>query len=63
MATSAQATSGTPFRIGRRVQEIPAPHRKGTVAVVHGSGVNAVITVRLDGFHPANFRPAQLRLL
>lgn len=63
MATATQAVSGNKFRPGKRVQEIPAPHRKGTVVVVHGSGVNAIITVRLDGFHPANFRPAQLKLI
>jgi len=45
---------------GRRVQEKAAPHRKGSVRVVHGSGVNAVVVVNLDGRPPANFRPAQL---
>ena len=51
------------FRQGERVQEVPFPYRKGAVIVVHGKGPYAVITVRLTGFHPANFRPAQLKLL
>lgn len=51
----------TALRIGNRVQEIASPHRKGTVSVVRGSGVNAVIVVRLDGRPPTSFRPAQLR--
>ncbi|GEM_PF-7002259 len=63
MTKAKQAASGFPYKIGRRVQEIPAPHRKGTIAVVHGRGPGAIITVRLDGTHPANFSPGQLTLL
>ena len=51
------------FRIQQRVQEVASPHRKGTVRAVAGSGVNAVVTVNLDGRPPANFRPAQLKIL
>ena len=51
------------FKIQQRVQEIASPHRKGTTRAVAGSGVNAVITVNLDGRPPTNFRPAQLKLL
>jgi hypothetical protein len=48
------------WRIGRRVQEVAAPRRKGSVRTVLGVGANAVIVVSLDGRPPANFRPAQL---
>lgn len=48
------------FRVPQRVQEAAAPHRKGTVKAVQGSGENARITVALDGWHPVTFHPAQL---
>ena len=51
------------FKILDRVQEVASPHRKGTVKAVAGVGVNAVITVGLDGRPPVNFRPADLKLL
>lgn len=51
------------FKILDRVQEVASPHRKGTVRAVKGTGVNAVITVGLDGRPPTNFRPADLKLL
>ena len=51
------------FKIQQRVQETASPHRKGTVRAVAGTGINAVVTVNLDGRPPTNFRPAQLRLL
>ena len=60
---SAAATFQATWKIGRRVQEAAAPHRKGSIRLVRGAGVNAVITVGLDGSHLANFRPAQLTLL
>ena len=59
MATAAQVFQQT-WRIGRRVQENAAPHRKGTIRARRGTGANAVITVNLDGRPPASFRPAQL---
>ena len=62
MATAA-ATFQATWRIGRRVQEVAAPHRRGSIRAVLGAGVNAIIIVGLDGSHPANFRPAQLILL
>lgn len=48
------------FRIQDRVREVAAPHRKGSVRAIAGSGVNAVIVVSLDGHPPVSFRPAQL---
>lgn len=48
------------FKVTQRVQEVASPHRKGTVRAVKGTGVNAVITVNLDGRAPQDFRPAQL---
>jgi hypothetical protein len=51
------------WRPGRRVQEIAAPRRKGTVRARQGTGANARITVTLDGRPPATFRPGQLTLL
>lgn len=59
MATSA-ATFQQTWRIGRRVQEKAAPHRKGSIKARQGTGANAQITVALDGRPPAKFRPAQL---
>ena len=59
MATAAQTFQQT-WRIGRRVQEVATPHRKGSVRVVQGTGPNAVIVVNLDGHPPASFHPAQL---
>lgn len=61
---SASATTFTlTWRPGRRVQEVAAPHRRGTIRLVRGTGINAVIIVGLDGRPPASFRPVQLRLL
>lgn len=57
------ATFQQTWKIGRRVQETAAPHRKGTIKARQGVGANAVITVALDGRPPASFRPAQLTLL
>jgi hypothetical protein len=51
------------WHVGRRVQELAAPHRKGSIRAVRGTGPSAQITVALDGRPPQNFRPAQLRLL
>jgi hypothetical protein len=51
------------FKPGQRVVELSPPHRKGTVRHVAGTGVNAVVTVNLDGRPPANFRPAQIALI
>jgi hypothetical protein len=48
------------FKVHDRVQEIAPPHRRGSVRVVRGSGVNATIVVNLDGHPPTSFRPAQL---
>lgn len=59
MATAAQTFQQT-WRVGRRVQETAAPHRKGTIRARAGTGVNARITVALDGRPPATFTPAQL---
>jgi len=62
--TTTSATTFTQqWKTGRRVQEKAAPHRKGTIRTVRGTGVNAVITVGLDGWHLASFRPAQLALI
>jgi hypothetical protein len=60
VATAAAVSFRQKWRIGRRVQENAAPHRKGSIRAVHGTGSNAVITVALDGRPPANFRPSQL---
>ena len=51
------------FKTGNRVQEVARPHRKGTVRIVHGTGINAQVWVNLDSWHPASFFPAQLALL
>ncbi|HEV2258590.1 MAG TPA: hypothetical protein VGS06_36175 [Streptosporangiaceae bacterium] len=59
MAASSQTFQQT-WRIGRRVQEVAPPHRKGAIKARQGTGPNAVITVALDGRPPASFRPAQL---
>jgi hypothetical protein len=48
------------FKAGQRVVELSPPHRKGTVRHVAGTGVNAVVTVNVDGRPPVSFRPAQL---
>ena len=61
-ATAAAAFRAT-WRPGRRVQEVAAPRRRGTIRVVLGAGVNALILVGLDGVPPAIFGPAQLILL
>ena len=63
MAASKVTAAPSGFKAGQRVQMIAAPHRKGIVAAVTGSGVNAVITVNFPGWHPAQLRPAQLVLL
>lgn len=52
-----------PFRRSQRVREVIAPFRHGTISVVVGVGVNAVIIVNLDNWHPVRFRPSQLELL
>ena len=62
MAASAQ-TFRLRWRIGRRVQEDAAPHRRGSIRSVRGTGSNATIFVNLDGRPPASFRPSQLTLL
>ena len=63
MAAKSITAVSTPFKRGRRVQTVASPHRKGIVAAVTGSGVNAVVTVNFPGWHPAQLRPAQLTLL
>ena len=63
MAAKSITAVSTPFKRGRRVQTTAVPHRKGTVAAVAGSGMNALITVNFPGWHAASFRPAQLTLL
>ena len=48
------------WRPGRQVQEVAAPHRKGVIRLVIGTGGNALIFVNLYS-HPAqSFSPAQL---
>jgi hypothetical protein len=37
-----------------------APHRRGTIVAVTGSGVNALYTVNFPGWHAAVFRAGQL---
>jgi len=59
MATAAQSFAQK-WRIGRPVQEIAAPHRKGTIRARRGTGTNAIIVVNLTGRPPTSFRPAQL---
>ena len=54
------ATFQQTWRIGRSVQEIAAPHRKGEIRVVQGTGPLARIVVNLAGAAPTSFRPAQL---
>lgn len=51
------------WNVGRRVQEIAVPHRKGTVRNVFGTGPNARVLVALDGLPAATFYPAQLEPL
>ena len=48
------------WKVGRRVQEKAAPHRKGSIKARRGTGANAVIVVNVDGRPPASFHPAQL---
>lgn len=48
------------WRVGRRVQENAAPHRKGSIRARKGTGANARITVNLDAHPPQTFHPAQL---
>ena len=62
MAAAAQSFAQK-WRIGRRVQEVAAPHRKGSIRARHGTGNNAVLTVAVDGRAPQNFHPAQLTAL
>ena len=62
MAAAAQ-TFQQQWRPGRRVEEAAAPHRRGTIRAVQGTGANARVTVGLDGRPPTTFRPAQLTLL
>jgi len=62
MATAAQSFAQK-WRIGRPVQEIAAPHRKGTIRARQGTGSNARITVNITGRPPVTFRPAQLTTL
>lgn len=59
MATAATTFAQT-WRIGRRVQEKAAPHRKGTIRARNGTGANARILVGLDGRPPHTFTPGQL---
>lgn len=51
------------FRVGARVQEIAAPHRKGTVRAIKRTGPTALIWVGLDGYTIAVFHPSGLTLL
>jgi hypothetical protein len=51
------------WAIGRRVQEIDAPHRKGTIKARRGTGEWGILIVNLDGGHPQNFYSKQLKLL
>jgi hypothetical protein len=60
---TAAATFQQAWRIGRQVQELAAPHRKGSIRVRIGTGASATIIVNIPGGHPVSFRPAQLRLL
>lgn len=62
-AATAAATFQQTWRIGRRVQEVGAPHRKGAIRALIGTGTNAIVAVNLDGRPPALFRPAQLTLI
>lgn len=59
MAAAAQ-TFQQVWRITRPVQEIAAPHRKGTIRARIGTGTNATIVVNITGGHPVSFRPSQL---
>ena len=60
MATTAAASFRATWHIGRPVQEVAPPHRKGTIALVRGTGFNANILVLFTGRPPVTFRPAQL---
>jgi hypothetical protein len=51
------------FKVGSRVQEVAAPHRKGTVRAIRGRGASAVIAVGLDGYTIAYFRPSALTII
>jgi hypothetical protein len=57
---TAQSGFQQTWRIGRRVRENAAPHRKGTIRARSGTGNNARITVNIDGRPPATFSPRQL---
>lgn len=63
MAAAAAQTFQQQWHPGRRVQEVAAPHRKGTIVAVLQPGPNATIVVRLDGWHAVSFSPAQLILI
>ena len=59
MATAAQSFQQE-WRIGRNVEEVASPHRRGVIRSRTGTGANATITVNLSGHPPVNYRPAQL---
>ena len=62
-ATSAATSFHATWRIGRNVQEIAAPHRRGVIKAVQGTGNNADILVNFTGHPPVSFHPAQLKPL
>ena len=57
------ARFSTLWKPGKRVQQTAAPHRKGTVSRVAGTGQNARITVNFDGGHAVTLYPGQLSSL
>lgn len=48
------------FKAGQAVRMTIPPFRKGTVRVVQGTGLNAVIWVNFPGWHPMALRPSQI---
>ena len=61
MSTSTAArTFHQEWYVGRQVQEKAAPHRKGRIKAVQGTGQNARIITALAGHPPVTFHPAQL---
>jgi hypothetical protein len=51
------------YHPGTRVQELAAPHRRGTVIAVRGRGPYALLWVHLDGRGFVAFRPAGLSII
>lgn len=57
------ATFQQTWKIGRYVQQISKPRRRGRIQAVRGSGPGATIIVALIGWHMTAFSPSQLTLL